>query len=104
MSSSVLFTEPPSYLGWPGVYQTEPPERDAPGNRASHHALDATASKRIASPALLLGNYRKRPANTGVNTDGSAGSSARNSSHDASKFGRPKSNFVAQLPPASNRR
>ena len=28
--------------------------------------------------ALLPENYRKRPANTGVNTDGSTGSSARN--------------------------
>jgi len=53
MPSSVLFTEPPSYLGWPGVYQTEPPERDAPGNRASHHALDATASKRITTLTLI---------------------------------------------------
>src|SRR5436190_7399038 len=46
--------------------------------------------------ALLPGNYRKRRANTGVNTDGSTPSSAWISWHDATKFRRPKSNFVAQ--------
>jgi len=37
---------------------------------------------------VLLGNYRKRPANTGVNTKSSAGSSTGISWHDATKFGR----------------